>query len=219
MITKLANKYIEVLKMGTNYKQTHIDILNSAKENFLKNGFERSNLRKICKDAHITTGAFYRHFSDKEAVFIELVEPVINKLKDMYNISEKEYYEILDAKDVEKIWQMNEDSLVPFIEFIYDHYTEMKLLLMCSDGTKYGGFLHKLSSVETKKTRKYIEAIKAKGYQIADIDDKEIHMLIQAYFSSIFEIVMHDYPKEDALAYSKTLIKFFNPGWRVVLGL
>ncbi|MCT4605692.1 MAG: TetR/AcrR family transcriptional regulator [Marinisporobacter sp.] len=205
--------------MGTNYKQTHIDILNSAKENFLKNGFERSNLRKICKDAHITTGAFYRHFSDKEAVFIELVEPVINKLKDMYNISEKEYYEILDAKDVEKIWQMNEDSLVPFIEFIYDHYTEMKLLLMCSDGTKYGGFLHKLSSVETKKTRKYIEAIKAKGYQIADIDDKEIHMLIQAYFSSIFEIVMHDYPKEDALAYSKTLIKFFNPGWRVVLGL
>jgi AcrR family transcriptional regulator len=219
MITKLANKYIEVLKMGTNYKQTHIDILNSAKENFLKNGFERSNLRKICKDAHITTGAFYRHFSDKEAVFIALVEPVINKLKDMYSISEKEYYEILDAKDVEKIWQMNEDSLVPFIEFIYDHYTEMKLLLMCSDGTKYGGFLHKLSSVETKKTRKYIEAIKAKGYQIADIDDKEIHMLIQAYFSSIFEIVMHDYPKEDALAYSKTLIKFFNPGWRVVLGL
>ncbi|MCT4562703.1 MAG: TetR/AcrR family transcriptional regulator [Maledivibacter sp.] len=205
--------------MGTNYKQTHIDILNSAKENFLKNGFERSNLRKICKDAHITTGAFYRHFSDKEAVFIALVEPVINKLKDMYSISEKEYYEILDAKDVEKIWQMNEDSLVPFIEFIYDHYTEMKLLLMCSDGTKYGGFLHKLSSVETKKTRKYIEAIKAKGYQIADIDDKEIHMLIQAYFSSIFEIVMHDYPKEDALAYSKTLIKFFNPGWRVVLGL
>lgn len=205
--------------MGSSYEQTHIDILNSAKENFLKNGFERSNLRKICKDAKITTGAFYRHFQDKEAVFVELVQPVVDQLKDMYKMSEREYYQVLDTEEVEKIWELNEDALEPFIDFIYVHYTEMKLLLMCADGTKYGGFLHKIASVETEKTCQYLEVLREKGYETSDINEKEIHMLMEAYFTSIFEVVMHDYTKEDALAYSKTLIKFFNPGWRVILGL
>jgi AcrR family transcriptional regulator len=218
MITKLS-KERDDNSVGSSYEKTHIDILNSAKENFLKNGFERSNLRKICKDAKITTGAFYRHFEDKEAVFVELVKPVVDQLKDMYRENENQYYEVLDTKEIEKIWEMNEDSLVPFIEFIYENYTEMKLLLMYSDGTKYGDFIHKIASVETEKTCKYLIAIREKGYETVKINKNEIHMLIQAYFSSIFEVVMHDYPKEDALSYSKTLVKFFNPGWRVILGL
>jgi AcrR family transcriptional regulator len=205
--------------MGSSYEQTHKDILNSAKENFLKNGFERSNLRKICKDAKITTGAFYRHFEDKEAVFVELVQSVVDQLQDIYKISEGEYYEVLDRSEIENIWKMNEDSLVPFIEFIYAHYTEMKLLLMCSEGTKYGNFVHKIAAVETEKTCKYLHVMRGKGYKTADINEDEIHMLVQAYFSSIFEVVMHDYSKEDALAYSKTLVKFFNHGWKVVFGV
>ena len=204
--------------MGSSYEQTHTDILNSAKENFLEYGFERSNLRKICKDANITTGAFYRHFEDKEAVFLEIVQTTVDKMKAMYSTSESEYYKVLKNNEIEKIWDMNEDSIVPFIEFIYDHYVEMKLLLMCSDGTKYGDFIHKVSTMETKNTLKYVSVLKDLGYKTKDINEKEIHMLIQAYFSSIFEVVLHDYTKEEALAYSRTLVKFFNPGWRVILG-
>ena len=43
------------------YDITHKKILESGKELFLKNGYERTNLRELCKKAGVTTGAFYRH--------------------------------------------------------------------------------------------------------------------------------------------------------------
>ncbi|HHK2054324.1 TPA: TetR/AcrR family transcriptional regulator, partial [Streptococcus pyogenes] len=58
------------------YELTHKKIMDSGKANFLKDGYERANLRKICKDAGVTTGAFYRHFNDKEDLFISLVDPL-----------------------------------------------------------------------------------------------------------------------------------------------
>ncbi len=48
------------------FERTQNAILESAKSNFLACGYERANLRKICKDAGITTGALYRHFPDKK---------------------------------------------------------------------------------------------------------------------------------------------------------
>ena len=42
----------------TGYELTHKNIVDSGIKHFLKYGYERSNLRKICKDAGVTTGAF-----------------------------------------------------------------------------------------------------------------------------------------------------------------
>ena len=55
------------MAVGT-YEITHKKILESGKKLFLENGYERTNLRELCKGAGITTGAFYRHFEDKEAL-------------------------------------------------------------------------------------------------------------------------------------------------------
>ena len=57
-----------------NYQETHERILKSGLAAFLEEGFEKANLRRICKAAGVTTGAFYKHFKDKEALFSELVE-------------------------------------------------------------------------------------------------------------------------------------------------
>ena len=56
-----------------NYQETHERILKSGLAAFLEEGFEKANLRRICKAAGVTTGAFYKHFKDKEALFPELV--------------------------------------------------------------------------------------------------------------------------------------------------
>ena len=55
------------MAVGT-YETTHEKILESGKQLFLKNGYERTNLRELCKGAGITTGAYYRHFEDKAAL-------------------------------------------------------------------------------------------------------------------------------------------------------
>ena len=51
-----------------NYQETHERILKSGLAAFLEEGFEKANLRRICKAAGVTTGAFYGYFSSKEAV-------------------------------------------------------------------------------------------------------------------------------------------------------
>jgi AcrR family transcriptional regulator len=205
--------------MGNSYSETHEDILNSAKKNFLEKGFERSNLREICKGANVTTGAFYRHFNDKESVFIELVEDVIKELESSYYESEDEIYNLMDKDKIDKIWDLTSDSVQYFIELIYNHHDAFKLLLMSADGTKYSHFLHDIATVETKQTFRFINYLKELGYNVKEISEDEVHMLIQAYFSAVFEIVMHDYSREEAIKYSKVIIDFNKQGWKSIFGI
>ena len=55
--------------MSRDFQQTHENLLLCAQKHFLEYGFERASIREICKDAHVTNGAFYNHFDDKEALF------------------------------------------------------------------------------------------------------------------------------------------------------
>lgn len=199
------------------YEQTHENIINSAKKCFLEKGFERSNLREICKGAGVTTGAFYRHFSDKESIFECIVEPAVEEFRALYKEMQEDYYELLDDEDLKSVWDLQDDSLVPFIDAIYDNYDAFKLLLIGADGTSHSQFLHQCAECETKATMRYIKEMQKRGFKVAQISSEELHMLIQAYFASIFEVVMHDYSKAKAIKYSKTLVKFFKPGWRTLL--
>ncbi|MCC3385880.1 TetR/AcrR family transcriptional regulator [Enterocloster citroniae] len=59
----------------------------------MKYGFERAGIREICKDAHVTNGAFYHHFDDKEALFGALAEPVVAAVSEIYSESVKRHFE------------------------------------------------------------------------------------------------------------------------------
>ena len=74
------------------YEATHTRILESGKKMFLRNGYERTNLRDLCGEAGVTTGAFYRHFKDKEALFSALVEPAVNSIQDKYETAADECF-------------------------------------------------------------------------------------------------------------------------------
>ena len=56
---------------------------NAGREEFLENGYQRASLRKICKNAGVTTGAFYFSFESKEALFKAILEPLVNQYEDM----------------------------------------------------------------------------------------------------------------------------------------
>ena len=75
------------------YDLTHKKILESGKKIFKEQGFEKANLRAICKEAGVTTGAFYGHFEDKESLFAELVEPLIAEIKRYYAMYENKSFD------------------------------------------------------------------------------------------------------------------------------
>ena len=60
--------------------------------------------------------------------------------------------------------------------------------------------------------------LKAQGYTVWDIEPEELHLLLSAYITAMFEPVVHNYTMEDALRYLNTVEAFFLPGWRQLMG-
>ena len=63
--------------MSESAVETKAKILESAKNEFLEKGFINASLRTIASNAGVTTGAMYRHFKDKDALFCALVDEAI----------------------------------------------------------------------------------------------------------------------------------------------
>lgn len=205
--------------MERKYNDTHLAILNSAKKSFMEKGFEKSNLREICKNANVTTGAFYKHFTDKQNVFEELVKSVINELKTSYFKSENNFFNLTEETSIDSLWKVNDEAIDYFIDFIYRNFDVFELLLCHSDGTPYENFVHDVSKIETDSTMRFMEMLNEKGYKVKKISKKIIHMLIQACFTSVFEIIIHNYNKDEAKKYIKTVAEFYEVGWKHLFGI
>ena len=199
------------------YEATHTRILESGKKMFLLNGYERTNLRDLCGEAGVTTGAFYRHFKDKEALFSALVEPAVNSIQDKYETAADECFDCLSSENIEDIWAISAETIEAFVRIVYAHFDEFKLLLCCADGTPYIDFTDRLVERELQNTHRMYEFLDKKHISYNRIDGKKLHMLIHSYFSCIFETVLHDYTQDEALEVVHTLAEFFSAGWRKVL--
>lgn len=55
-------------------------IFESAKREFMINGYNNSSMRKIAKGAGVTVGNLYRYYENKESIYRDLAETVINEI-------------------------------------------------------------------------------------------------------------------------------------------
>lgn len=201
------------------YEDTHKSIIESGQRLFMQNGYERTNLRELCKEAGITTGSFYRHFASKEDLFGALVQPVVDGIYEMYHSSEELCFDYIEAEHIKEVWKISDDTIKGFVKFIYQNFDCFKLLLRCSDGTKYSSFINEIVNTEVASTLKMLAILRKRGVKVNELCEHELHMLSHAYLSCIFEAVMHDYTEEETLTYVNTMVEFFNAGWQKVLGL
>lgn len=201
------------------YDTTHKNIIESGTRLFLKNGYERTNMRELCKEAGITHGSFYRHFSSKEDLFGALVQPAVDGIYEMYQTSQEICFDKIESDQLKDVWSVSANTLAGVVEFIYQNFNSFKLLLECSDGTKYSSFLNDIVNLEVQNNLKMLEIMSEKGILVHSLCEHEFHMLSHAYLACIFEAVMHNYSKEETLAYVHTVVDFFNAGWQKVLGL
>ena len=150
------------MAVGT-YETTHEKILESGKQLFLKNGYERTNLRELCKGAGITTGAYYRHFEDKAALFSALVEPAVEGIRKRYDAAGERCFDYISVDNMTDLWNVSVETMVEFIEFIFSHFDSFKLLLHCADGTKYVDFTDWMVEKEVQDTLKMYDVLEEKG--------------------------------------------------------
>ena len=58
-------------------------ILEAAVKEFIAHGYEKASMRTIAKAAGISVSNTYNYFKNKEEMFVSIVEPVFNQLKDI----------------------------------------------------------------------------------------------------------------------------------------
>jgi AcrR family transcriptional regulator len=205
--------------MENNLTETQKRILEIGKKEFLLHGFKNASLRGIVKEAGFTQGAFYGYYPDKASLFDALVEPALVGLIAQYKDALTKFHNLIDAENTISTRKMSADYLKHFLGYIYDHFDAFKLILCCSDGTKHANFIHDIVNMEAEETQKYYSKLEALEKVEGTVSKELRHMITSAYFTAIFETVVHDMPRERAYSYIEELTTFFNSGWDGLLKL
>lgn len=204
--------YMEVI-MQENSPDTLKKIQNAALDEFLDKGFLGASLRQIVKNAGVTTGAFYGYFSSKEALFASIVEPHAAALMGRFMDAQLSFAELPDEKQQENMGKLSGDCVRWMVSYICDHRDPVKLLLCKAEGTSYEHFVHGMVEVEVEYTLRYMDTLRRLGQDIPVLDKSLCHIIASGMFSGIFEVVVHDMPREQAMSDVEKLRAFYTAGW------
>ena len=194
------------------------NILEAGKTEFLEKGFQNASLRKIAKNAGVTTGAFYGYFSSKEALFASIVEPHAAALMGRFMEAQTSFAELPEEQQPSHMGVESGTYLDWMVDYICQHREPVKLLLTRAEGTSYEHFLHSMVEVEVEYTLQYMEVLRRLGKDIPELDKSLCHIIASGMMSGIFEIVIHDMPREQALRDVDQLRDFYTAGWLKLMG-
>ena len=203
----------------TKYTETQRKILEVGKEEFLAKGFKDASLRGIVKAAGFTQGAFYGYYPDKAALFDALVSEAAATLMEQFKAAQRAHYDLITEEKTAQSQELSTDYLNYFINYIYDNFDAFKLVICCSEGTRYSNYVHELVELEVSQTEKYYQQLRQLGKVEGVVNHDLHHMITSAYFTAVFETVVHDMSREQAIGYVNELAVFFNCGWSGLLRL
>lgn len=203
--------------MPRNKAESHERIVAAAKDEFLTYGFENASMRRIAANAGITASGLYKHFPNKEEMFAHLVQPMLDEFFVLYRQKEQEEHDAIEQVGAAAAF-LNEDALYT-MEFIYDHLDAFRLLVCCSQGTRYENYAHKLAEMEEESSLKYIEALRRHGEHVPAFDRNEFHLLVSANVEAVLQPIRHGFTRKEAMHYAATINTFFSKGWKWLCGM
>ena len=195
------------------------DILETGRKEFLALGYRDASLRHIAASLGVTTGAIYRYYADKEALFDALVAQPAQELADRYRAVQQTFAQQSVEEQVRNLPEVPDEEAGWMLDFIYDHFDAFKLIACCAGGTKYEHYLDTLAEIEDHSGRLLVDRMVDAGYPIRRLDDELIHIMSTALFNGMFETIRHDMPREKAMVYMDDLRNFYSAGWFRLLGI
>lgn len=166
-------------------------IIDSAKEEFLNNGYENASMRSIAKSANMTVGNLYRYFTNKEDIHRQIVSETLNEINDLLKTLTSNHVSMetrvfslkANLDDLKDLMNRFSERLV---DIYLNHKSEFNILMMQSE-------------LNTELTNWFSLAIKSlieqhyliPGYK----QDREI--LSHTYASSIFSGIKEIFKNSD----------------------
>ena len=189
----------------------------AALAEFLDKGFLGASLRQIVKNAGVTTGAFYGYFSSKEALFASIVEPHAAALMGRFMEAQTSFAELPETEQPGHMGQESADYVHWMVDYICQHHEPVKLLLTKAEGTSYEHFVHNMVEVEVEYTLRYMEVLRRLGQNVPELSRSLCHIIASGMFNGLFEIVVHDMPREQAMRDVDQFRAFYTSGWLALM--
>lgn len=194
-------------------------ILEASKREFLEKGFQKASVRSIAAAVNATTGAVYRYYENKEALFDALVKKPAEELYELYRSYNEDFSDHDLSNQLSKLSDGIEDDADGILGFIYDNYDAFKLIACCSEGTKYADYVERLIDIEAKSSLRLIRLMQQDGKISEDFDERLVHIISGTLFNGVFEIISRNEPIETAREHIHILKEFYTAGWNKILGI
>ncbi len=198
-------------------RDTSIDprLLQSAREEFLKNGFLKADLKSICENAGVTTGAVYKRYKGKEELFSAVVGGVVEALDSFLDKRSGVDFSLLSDDVIRDSWIMRYDSMIPMFRMLRSYGDDFKILIDKCAGTRYESFSHDYVIKMSYAYEQFYKEAYRRGIAKAKVSRDEFHILLTSFWSSVCEPFVHDLSEKQMEEHCRVMCRFFD--WAAVI--
>ena len=191
-------------------------LMEAAKQEFLKNGYERASLQTIAEKAGSSKGAIYIRYPDKESLYRSLVQPAMDDFCGLIQSTLEQFNQLPGAEQTSQMYSFSDHGFWASVDYIYDHFDEFKLLLTSGENSTYQEFLHRVVEIDNQCTMRYIQASGNDAISSGRLTPELSHLLSSAFYTGMFEVVIHDMPKDQAVEHIQRMRRFYIAGWKSI---
>lgn len=119
-------------------------------------------------------------------------------------------------EQTQQMFRYSNDGFPKVVGYLYDHFDEFKLLFTSGENSVYQEFIHRVVELDTECTAKYIAASGNDAISSGRLTHELSHLLSSAFYSGMFEVIIHDMPKEQALEHIHRMRRFYTAGWQTI---
>lgn len=183
----------------------------------MKHGYLKAELKTICENAEITTGAVYKRYKGKEDLFNAVVEDIAAELNNFVENRSDLDFTVLSDDEIYDSWVMSYEAMTPLFKLLYSNRDTVSLLIDKAAGTRYENFNHEyVTKMSYAYEQFYAEAYK-RGLAHAEVTREEFHVLISSFWTCVCEPIIHDMSWEQIEEHCRIVCRFFN--WKEVIKL
>ena len=189
-------------------------IIEAAVKEFYHHGYEKASMRTIAKAAGISVSNTYNYYKSKDELFVSIIEPVFNRLKDILRQSFQQSMKSTAGNNLQSFI----DGIVKMLLEMEAH--ERKLLLILiekSAGTKYEKSRDEIVNLLRMH---FAEAVRKPGSP-AQLEESQTYILTiiaNNYIDGLFKI-MKDYRSREWVEQNlRTILTYHLNGIKALVG-
>ena len=185
-------------------------IQSCARELFLEHGYEGVSMRMIATRCNISLGLTYHYFVGKEALFSDIIRPVVQTLDYIFmqhNSPERCSEAIFE--DIE-VGQYQE-----FLLLVTKYRRELRLLLLYAKGSPYEGYEQEFIKQNDVLGRAYLNMLKEKYPTMrTNLSDRILQITVENWFHVLKSLLSEELTDPEREQILREYFTFTTGGWK-----